>query len=98
MFIESEYLAEEGCLLFHRRLRSADETPVYMAHFFISNHERVERTGFETDRRQFLGRGGTDKLPGVLSVPGESSVLSGKTGATLDPICALQAEIAMSPY
>ena len=25
-------------------------------------------------------------------------MLSGKTGATLDPICALQAEIAMSAY
>ncbi|HSJ88151.1 MAG TPA: glucoamylase family protein [Anaerolineales bacterium] len=98
MFIESEYLETEGCLLFHRRPRSADETPVYLAHFFISNHEHVERSGFETDRRQFLGRGCTDKLPGVFSVEDQASLLSGKTGATLDPICALQAEIAMSAY
>src|SRR6185369_4232385 len=98
MFVESTYVAEAQCLLFYRRPRSADETPIYMAHFFVSNHEHIKQAGYETDRRVFLGRGGTVKYPGVFSVRNEASVLSGKTGATLDPICALQAEIAMSHY
>jgi cyclic beta-1,2-glucan synthetase len=98
LFIESEFLDEEGCLLFHRRPRSADEKPMYLVHFFISSHENIELSGFETDRRLFLGRGGTDRRPAVFSVTNESSVLSETIGATLDPICALQAEISLAPY
>ena len=98
LFIESEYLAEEQCLLFHRRPRSADEKPIYLAHFFTSNRKDIELAGYETDRRLFLGRGGTVQYPGVFAVKNEASILSGKTGATLDPICALQAEVAMSAY
>jgi cyclic beta-1,2-glucan synthetase len=98
LFIESEFLAEERCLLFHRRPRSENEKPIYLAHFFTSNHAAVELSGYETDRRLFLGRGGNDKYPGVFSMKQEASVLSGKIGATLDPICALQAEIALAAY
>ncbi len=98
LFIESEFLAEEQCLLFHRRPRSANEKPVYLAHFFTSNRKDIELTGYETDRRLFLGRGGTVQYPGVFAVRNEASILSGKTGATLDPVCALQAEVAMSAY
>ena len=98
MFIESEYLPDEGCLLFHRRPRSGDEKPVYLVHFFTSNQETVERAGYETDRRLFLGRGRSDRHPAVFSVRNEASVLSRTTGATLDPICALQAEVALAAY
>ena len=98
LFIESEFLPEEQCLLFHRRTRSANEKPVYLAHFFTSNRKDIELTGYETDRRLFLGRGGTIQYPGVFAVKNEASMLAGKTGATLDPVCALQAEVAMSAY
>ena len=98
LFIESEFLPEVGCLLFHRRPRSAEEKPVYLAHFFSSNFENIELAGYETDRKFFLGRGGTDKSPAVFSIKTEASVLTGRTGATLDPICALQAEIVLAPY
>ena len=97
MFIESEYLPEEKCLLFHRRPRSSDEKPIYLVHFFTSN-QHVDLAGYETDRRLFLGRGRTDRRPSIFTVRNEASVLSGTTGATLDPICALQAEVALSAY
>jgi len=98
LFIESEFLAEERCLLFHRRPRSPEEKPIFLAHFFTSNHDNIELSGYETDRKLFLGRGGTDKYPGVFSSTNEASILSGTTGATLDPVCALQAEVALSDY
>jgi len=98
LFIESEFLEKEQLLIFHRRPRSADEKPIYLAHFFVSNHERVSLTGYETDRAKFLGRGGTPRRPGVFSTPNQASLLSKTTGATLDPICALQAEIVIAPY
>ncbi|HLO27894.1 MAG TPA: glucoamylase family protein [Anaerolineales bacterium] len=98
LFIESEFLEREQILLFHRRPRSADEEPVYLAHFFTSNHEHISLTGYETDRAKFLGRGGTPRRPIVFSTPNQASLLSKTTGATLDPICALQAEIVIAPY
>lgn len=98
LFIESEFLEKEGILLFRRRPRSADEKPVYLAHLFTSNHEEVSLTGYETDRAKFLGRGGTVRRPLVFSTSTQTSVLSGTTGSTLDPICALQAEVIIEPY
>jgi cyclic beta-1,2-glucan synthetase len=98
LFIESEFLERDQLLLFHRRPRSADEKPIYLAHFFTSNDERVGLTGYETDRAKFLGRGGTTRRPAVFSTPNQASLLSKTTGATLDPICALQAEVVISPY
>jgi len=97
-FIESEFLEKEQLLLFRRRPRSADEKPVYLAHFFTSNHEQVSLTGYETDRAKFLGRGGTPRRPAVFTASTQASILSGTTGATLDPICALQAEVVLEPY
>ena len=98
LFIESEFLEKEESLLFRRRPRSSDEKPAYLVHFFISNHEDVNLTGYETDRERFLGRGGTTRRPAVFSPSTQTSVLSGTTGSTLDPICALQAEVIVEPY
>src|SRR5678816_3561534 len=55
LFVESEFRPRENLLIFRRRPRSADEKPVYLAHFFTSNHELVELTGYETDRVRFIG-------------------------------------------
>jgi cyclic beta-1,2-glucan synthetase len=98
LFIENEFLAKEGILLFRRRPRSAEEKPVYLAHFFTSSQEKVKLTGYETDRAKFLGRGGTAHRPLAFSTSTQTSVLSGTTGSTLDPICALQAEVILEPY
>ncbi|RPJ39915.1 MAG: cellobiose phosphorylase, partial [Chloroflexi bacterium] len=98
LFIESEFLEREQLLLFHRRPRSAEEKPIYLAHFFTSNHEHISLTGYETDRAKFLGRGGTTRRPAVFSASNQTSVLSNTSGATLDPICALQAEVVLAPY
>ncbi|HET9909964.1 MAG TPA: glucoamylase family protein [Anaerolineales bacterium] len=98
LFIESEFLPNEEVLLFRRRPRSADEKPIYLAHFFISNASDTHLTGYETDRERFLGRGGTPEMPKVFSSSSDASRLSGTTGATLDPICALQAEINLSAF
>ena len=66
MFIESEFLPDEKCLLFHRRPRSEDEQPIYLVHFFTSNQDKVELAGYETDRRLFLRRGRTGRRPATV--------------------------------
>lgn len=106
LFIESEYLPELNALLFHRRPRSAEETPLYLVHL-LTVDLGIEITGaHESDRARFLGRGRSARDPAALLPPSVSpnggdereGGLSGTTGATLDPIMALGQEIELAPY
>jgi len=105
LFIESEYLPELNALLLHRRLRSAEEKPIYLAHLVVV--EKEESNGVhESDRARFLGRGQTARSPAALSHLPESadeyiraSEPFGKgSGATLDPIVALGQELELEPH
>jgi cyclic beta-1,2-glucan synthetase len=95
LFIESEYVGGLHALFFRRRSRSSKEKPVYLAHSVVAEDEDITLTGFESDRAQFLGIGGTPRSPAVLQ---SSKQLSRTTGATLDPIFALQIEITLDAY
>ncbi|MGZ9224224.1 MAG: GH36-type glycosyl hydrolase domain-containing protein, partial [Anaerolineales bacterium] len=94
LFIESEYLADENILLFRRRPRSAQEKPVYLAHLIVDEENDLKITGYETDRRRFLGRGHTPRDPAALQL---NSGLLNKND-TLDPIFALQAQVGVPGY
>ncbi len=103
LFIESEFVPEVNALLFHRRPRSAEEKPLYLAHLLMaetfSSPETAATTAirsgaYESDRARFLGRGQSSREPTALG----AGWLSGATGATLDPIMALGQEIELAPY
>jgi len=96
LFIESEYLAGGNALLFQRRLRSADEKPVFLAHALVVGPGYKVTGEYESDRARFLGRGQTPKTPGVLQ--GKDNHLSGTVGGTLDPILSLAQEIELKPH
>ncbi|HSJ58128.1 MAG TPA: glucoamylase family protein [Anaerolineae bacterium] len=101
MFIMSDYLAEEGTLLFWRRPRSDEEMPVHVAHLLALPEEEqgdpdaAAAGSFETDRARFVGRGGSLRAPAALTGRGE---LSGSLGATLDPVMALAQELTLPPH
>lgn len=95
LFTESEFVEDGQILLFHRRPRSVDEKTVYLAHFVVLVDENASVSGYETDRARFLGSGGTVRAPAVLL---DGAELSRTTGATLDPILALQARLILPPY
>jgi cyclic beta-1,2-glucan synthetase len=96
LFIESEYLPELHALVFRRRARAAGEEPLYLGHAVCTKVGARSRNAHESDRGQFLGRGGTRLGPQALSDGG--SGLSGTTGATLDPVFALGEDIELGPY
>ncbi|MCJ7549926.1 MAG: hypothetical protein MUQ30_09625, partial [Anaerolineae bacterium] len=96
LFIESEYVPERRSLLFWRRLRSASEEPVYLAHTVAVSPGHSLTGAYETDRARFLGRGQTLRAPAALTAQGGG--LSGTTGATLDPIMALCQTFELQPY
>ncbi|MEP6551006.1 MAG: hypothetical protein ABJB95_07470, partial [Gemmatimonadales bacterium] len=58
---------------------------------FASISERVAY--YTADRREFLGRNGTNSSPAGL----ERAGLSGAIGATIDPCCALQVSVTLEP-
>jgi cyclic beta-1,2-glucan synthetase len=93
LFVGSEYLPGLNGLLFARRPCRLDEKPPVMLHRVISDQSSLEVTGFETDRRAFLGRNGSARRPaGVIEG------LTGTTGWTLDPVMALQVELRLEPH
>ncbi|TEU15606.1 MAG: hypothetical protein E3J21_12770 [Anaerolineales bacterium] len=96
LFIESEYLPELNALLFHHRPRSADETPVYMAHLIVVRQGQEVTGAHESERTHFLGRGQTLRSPVALHKDGHG--LSSTTGATLDPIMAIGQDIDLKPH
>jgi len=80
MFVET--MREDDVLLAHRRSRSPDDPPVWMAHMLVGASGTVK---CETDRAEFLGRGNTVHAPAALRRD-----LNGSEGAVLDPVFSIR--------
>jgi cyclic beta-1,2-glucan synthetase len=92
MFIQTESVPELQALLAHRRTRSKDEPPLYVAHRFTLEQAGDEVLQFETERRRFIGRGRTLANPmGVFQELGNSQ------GFVLDPILSLRRSVTLRP-
>jgi cyclic beta-1,2-glucan synthetase len=100
LFIQSEFYAERNALLFSRRMRSSDETPVFLGHALALEtvDHRLKKPAiyqYETNREKFIGRGGTIRAPRRLLQ--EENPPEGEVGAVLDPIFSLTHEITLGP-
>jgi cyclic beta-1,2-glucan synthetase len=91
LFIESEYLPKENALVFHRRLRSANEGPAALVHAMVIEAGRKVTGKYETSRLRFLGRNRTGR---------EYRLSTGVDAADgmIDPIFSLSQEIDLKPY
>jgi cyclic beta-1,2-glucan synthetase len=88
LFVETES-AGDGVLVAHRRLRSPDDPPLWVAHMIVGASGHVE---FESNRRAFLGRGRSIADAQALAGP-----LSETTGAVLDPVAGLRCREFVEP-
>lgn len=89
MFVHTELLDEGNVLIATRRRRSPSDPEVWAAHFVVAEQGADFLPGAplaETDRRNFLGRGGNVRQPAQLV---NGSPATGTTGYTLDPIFSL---------
>ncbi|HZJ09740.1 MAG TPA: glucoamylase family protein [Trueperaceae bacterium] len=93
LFIESSFDAELGALIFHRRLREADAAPRYLLEMVVAREPLAAPLEYETDRREFIGRGGDVRRPAGALRPS----LGGNLGATLDPVACLRATVTLPP-
>ena len=94
LFVETEFDPSSAGLLFSRRPRGTDESPIVGFHVLGVDGPRLGgAVEWETDRARFIGRGRSPANPIVL----DGRALSGTTGAVLDPIGALRERIRLAP-
>src|SRR3954453_350961 len=91
LFIETEWLPNCEAVVARRRLRAADDRPVWAAHLMVPEIA-VEGAEFETDRAKFLGRGRTPENPEALTRD-----ITNTVGAVLDPILSLRRRVTILP-
>lgn len=100
LFIQSEFYAEQNALLFSRRPRSNDETPIFLGHALAleTMDHRLKKPAaiqFETNREKFIGRGMTVRTPQRLLQ--DDTPQEGEVGTVLDPIFSLTHEVTLEP-
>ena len=96
LFVESEYVADEHALVFHRRPRAPGEPSLYLVHTMALPRIGARAAGYESARDAFIGRGRTAGAPTALAR--QRGRLSGVDGATLDPVMALAATLDLPPH
>jgi cellobiose phosphorylase len=94
MFIETEFLAEQGALVARRRTRAPGETPLWVAQVLTPEDEAWSSVDFDTSRASFIGRSGSLERPRALAELGE---LARNTGAVLDPAFVLRRRVRLEP-
>jgi N,N'-diacetylchitobiose phosphorylase len=93
LFVQTEWNDAHRALFAKRRLRATDDEPLWVIHT-LRTHGSGTKPSYETDRMRFIGRGRTTARPQSLDA---GAVLSGTTGAVLDPIFALRTEVTLAP-
>lgn len=96
LFVQTEILHPRPAILCTRRPRSSGEAAPWMFHLMVvrGSDGAAPDPSYETDRMQFIGRGGTLESPRALRAPG---VLSGSAGSVLDPVVAIRHQITLDP-
>jgi cyclic beta-1,2-glucan synthetase len=89
LFVQTEMDAASGALLARRRPRGADETA---ALWLVQAVQGGSDAQFETDRKRFIGRGGSPAAPVALTT---KDALSGTAGNVLDPAFALRRRVQL---
>ena len=96
LFIRTEAASEQQALIASRRSRGDDE-PLFVAHCLALEQAGSEPAGenswqFETDRKQFIGRGRT-----LANPMGATRALGNSQGFVLDPILAIRRTVTLQP-
>ena len=93
LFVETELIADIDALIAARRPRLPDEPRRCLIHLLVvRTGETIGGVSWETDRRAFLGRGGSSELPQALTGP-VGTALGGGLGPVIDPILALRRQV-----
>lgn len=93
LFIESEYLEEQGIFLSKRRSNKNIEKP-YVMHLVRTDAKLLYPIEYENDRMKFIGRNNTMEYPDAVMY---SRALSNTAGFCNDPIMSLRCTLNLEP-
>lgn len=94
LFVETELLPSQQAILVTRRPRSEQQSSPWMCHLLNVYSEKTYQISFETDRFNFIGRGGSLAAPAAMRTAGD---LSNSAGTVLDPIVAIRCRAILDP-
>ncbi len=94
LFVQTEFAQKSSALLCTRRARSQEEKPPWLLHLMQVQGEGQGEISCETDRSQFVGRGGSLANPAAMQT---IAPLSNTVGSVLDPIIALRRTVTLPP-
>ncbi|HQQ63244.1 MAG TPA: glucoamylase family protein [Pseudomonadales bacterium] len=93
LFVQTEIVPQRHAILCSRRARSQEEKTPWMLHLLALHGAGFDEVSYETDRRQFVGRGNT--LVDPLAMQG--GALSNTAGSVLDPVVAIRYRFTLEP-
>jgi cellobiose phosphorylase len=93
LFVQTEIVPQRQAILCSRRPRSQDEKSPWMLHLLALHGTRFDEVSYETDRREFIGRGNALTEPAAM----QGGLLSNSAGSVLDPIVAIRYRFTLEP-
>ena len=94
LFIQTQIVPQQNAILCSRRPHAAHEKLPWIGHLLLVHGNEVGTASFETDRAQFIGRGGNLTSPAALK---NISPLSNSEGSVLDPIASIRRTLRLEP-
>jgi len=94
MFVETEYWADHGALVAHRRPRAPGEPSIWVAQVLTPEDERFGAVDYDSSRATFVGRSGSLERPAAFGHA--SGELARTTGSVLDPAFVLRRKIRLA--
>ena len=92
LFISTEYVEEEKCLLGNRRPRVKNGAVPYIMHKLLTESQLEGSITYETSRVNFIGRNRDLKNPKALD---SDAVLLNTVGTVLDPIMSMRVKVRL---
>ena len=93
LFVQTEIIPRQNAIVGSRRPRSSHEKSPWLGHLLLLHGHAVGLVSFETDRAQFIGRGGNPSTPAALK---HSGPLSNSAGPVLDPIASIRRSLRLN--
>ncbi len=95
LFIKTEFVREQKCLLALKRQRKAEQKPVWLLHTMtLDKDSSIGELQYETSRAKFIGRNRSLSDPAALD---PDQPLSNSEGSVLDPVMSLRRRIKIEP-
>jgi cyclic beta-1,2-glucan synthetase len=94
LFVNTEFLRGDGALLATRRLRSPEESAIWVAQQVVVEGAPLGPLEIETDRARFIGRGRDLRTAVAMQ---DRGALSDTVGTVLDPVFCFRQTLRIPP-